>query len=108
MRDTRYRRRRCRRRSPSAYRQESCGDWTSLVPVLFLLPLLLVCVLIVFDLILILEVLVVIIIIVVFVGRRVELEGGKACHFEVGSAFGAAQKVPFIDVIFVDFNLGIT
>ena len=52
-------------------------------------------------------VLVVIVVVVVVVGGF-ELDGGRAGHFEIGAAVGAADQIALVDVELVDFDIGVT
>ena len=44
----------------------------------------------------------------VVVGSQVEFERRQACDLEIGATLRAIEEIALVDVVLVDFNLGVT
>src|SRR5262249_1400464 len=112
-RDTRYRRRRCRRRSPTPARTASLAgralsrSYFPVAPVIILVFVLFLEFVVVEIVVVRLFLVVLFVVLVVGLGGQVEFERRQTGDLEVRATLGTADLVAFVDVKLVDFDFGV-
>ena len=46
--------------------------------------------------------------VLIFIGGKVQFDRRNADHLEIGAALGATNQIPFVDIVLVDLDLGVT